>query len=133
MERHLRALAADLRAAPGDPRAGERVVVAFDAITLRLKELSDRMDDGEDAAAVSDSAALLRCRRLPGHTFVLISCPLPSPLLRHRICVCMPHKTATPLLPTNSPSLALEHAGSLRHMATWWPRWAAALRPLMHC
>ncbi|KAL4439026.1 hypothetical protein ABPG77_006963 [Micractinium sp. CCAP 211/92] len=60
MERHLRELAAALPVAPGDSRAGDRVVVAFDAITQRLKELSDRMNDEEDAAAVSGVAALLR-------------------------------------------------------------------------
>ncbi len=44
MDRHLRTLTADLPAAPGDPRAGERVVLACEAISLRLKEIADRME-----------------------------------------------------------------------------------------
>lgn len=60
MERHLRTLAADLPAAPGDLPAGGRVVLACQAIILRLNELKMRMVDEEDAAAVSECAALLR-------------------------------------------------------------------------
>ncbi len=60
MERHLRALDADLPAAPGDPQASLRIMVAFNALSLRLNELITQMNDREDAAAVSEFAALLR-------------------------------------------------------------------------
>ncbi len=39
-------------------------MLACQAIMLRLKELTIRMVDEEDAAAVSECAALLRWRRL---------------------------------------------------------------------
>ncbi len=60
MERYLRALAADLPAAPGDPQAGARLVLNCEAIVVRLNGLSRRMDGGEDATAVPESATLLR-------------------------------------------------------------------------
>ncbi len=59
MEENLRTLANDLPVAPGDPWARERVRLAAETIAVRLNELKSCMDDREDAAAASESAALL--------------------------------------------------------------------------
>lgn len=60
MQRHLKALAATLPALPGDAGANSAFVRSSVAILVHLSELHERVVTGEDAAAATESAPLLR-------------------------------------------------------------------------